>query len=139
MSFYIDELLFVLIAFVSTKQQVNATWAFRTYAPAHTVQSKMYHVWGACFTILIGFICAYAFGKDIKEQIILVILNGFIYWLLFDILYAKGIGQKWYYLGNEAKTDSKLTNLFGKNVGKKKAILCILIILILNIAKAIFL
>lgn len=129
---YVDQILFVLIAFISVKEEINATWAFRTYAPPHTIQSKMYHVWGACFITVVGIICAYAFGNNIKEYIVLTALNGFIYWLIFDIFYAKGIGQKWYYLGGEAKSDSTLKKILGANAGRNKAYACIIIIIILN-------
>lgn len=136
--FYIDQIIFVLVAFISVKEEVNATWAFRTYVVPGTIQSKLYHAWGAANIIIFGIVCAFAFKAGVLSFIYLVLLNGFIYWLLFDILFSIGINQKWDYLGSEASTDSKLKKYLGKNAGRNKAYLCILIIGLINLLFIIF-
>lgn len=135
--FYIDQIVFVLIAYISAKEEVYGTWAFREYAAAGTVQSKLYHSWGLKFIVLVGIISAFAACTGIISFIILTFLNAFIYWLLFDVWYSKGIGQDWYYLGNEADTDKRLKKFFGKNPGKKKAYLCIASVVALNVLQLI--
>ena len=136
--FYIDQLLFVLITFFSAKEEKYGTWAFREYAAPGTMQSKLYHSWGIKTIITIGIVSAFAFKTGFLSFVLLGFLNALIYWLLFDIWYAMGIKQKWYYLGNEASTDKGLKKYFGKNAGKNKAYLCIIIIAVLNILFIIF-
>ena len=131
--FYINQLIFVLISFISVKEEVNGTWAFRTYAPAGTIQSKLYHRWGYAFIALVGILSAFAFNIGIISFLLLCFINLFIYWLLFDIWYAKTIGEDWHYVGNEAATDKKLKQYFGKNAGKNKAYFCIAMIVALNV------
>ena len=135
LTFYIDQILFLLITFLSAKEEINGTWAFRTYAEAGTIQSKLYHKYGGMLIVIIGILAAYAFAGITLSTILLTLINGFIYWLLFDIWYAKGINQEWYYLGNEAESDKGLKKYFGKNAGKNKAYFCIASIVILNIIK----
>lgn len=130
--YYIAQALFIAVAFVSVKEEINGTWAFRKYAPPHTIQSKRYHYWGWIFILIVNTLSAFAFSKSIAEFIITFFTIGFIYWLLFDIWYAKGINRDWYYLGDEAATDKWLKH-FGKNTGKNKAYFCIAIIIALNI------
>ena len=136
--FYANQLIFVLITFFSAKEEIYGTWAFREYAPANTIQSKLYHRWGIKTIATIGIVSAFAFNTGFLSFALLSFINAFIYWLLFDIWYAKGIGQKWYYLGNEATTDKRLKKYFGKNAGKNKAYFCIAIIVVLNIAYVLF-
>lgn len=131
--FYVDQILFALISFISAKEEVNGTWAFREYAAPGTIQSKLYHRWGYIFIVLVGIISAFAFNAGFISFVLLCFLNAFIYWLLFDIWYAKGINQNWYYLGNEASSDKGLKKYFGKNVGKNKSYFCVSVIVILNV------
>ena len=136
--FYIDQIIFVLISFISVKEEVNGTWAFREYAAAGTIQSKLYHRWGYIFIALVGILSAFAFNTGFISFVLLCFLNLFIYWMLFDIWYAKGINQAWYYLGGEADTDKRLKRYFGKNAGKNKTYMCIITILILNVIHFLF-
>ena len=134
-SFYIDQILFVLITFLSVKEEVNGTWAFREYAAPGTIQSKLYHSFGAKSKLITIFLAALAFKTNWVDFALLATINGFIYWLLFDIWYNIGIKQKWDYLGNEAATDKTLKKIFGQNAGRNKAYFCILVIIILNVIK----
>ena len=136
--FYADQLIFILVTYISVKEEIYATWAYREYAPANTIQSKLFHRWGAANIFIFMIVCAMAFSTSIINAIILSAINGFIYWLLFDIWYAKGIKQKWYYLGGESSSDNWLKKYLGKNAGKNKAYLCILIIVLLNLFFVIF-
>lgn len=133
MQFYIDQILFILIAYISSKKEVYATWAYREFAPPGTSQSKLYHQYSGIIISIIMILSAYAFSHSIVNIIILSFINGFIYWLLFDIGYALGIKQPWYYLGNEASTDKLL-----KNKGKIKAYICVGFIVVLNLVHILF-
>lgn len=131
--FYIDQILFVLIAYISAQEEINGTWAFRTYASPGTIQSKLYHRWGFVHMAFVGVITAWAFHTTLLDAAYLAVLNAFIYWLLFDIWYAKGINKDWWYLGGEADLDKKLINK-----GKLKAYICLAIIITINIVKLIW-
>ena len=131
--FYIDQVIFVLLTFFSAREEKYGTWAFRMFAPANTIESKRYHSWGIKTIILMGVVSGFGFSTGFVSFVLLCFLNAFIYWLLFDIWYAKAIGEEWYYLGSEADTDKKLKKYFGKQPGKNKAYLCILMITFLNI------
>lgn len=133
--FYIDQILFVLITFLSAKEEVYGTWAYREYAAPGTIQSKLYHSFGAKLKIVTILLAAFAFSNSVLSFVLLAGINGFIYWLLFDIWYNLGTKQKWDYLGNEAVTDKKLKEIFGVNAGKKKAYACIAAIVVLNVIK----
>ena len=130
--FYADQLIFAVIAFFSAREEKYGTWAFREYAPANTIQSKLYHSWGIKTIILMGIVTGFAFNTSFVSFVLLCFLNAFIYWLLFDIWYAKSIGNDWYYIGNEAFTDRRVKKYFGKNAGKNKAYFCIALIVVLN-------
>ena len=130
--FYIDQVIFVLLTFFSAREEKYGTWAFRMFAPANTIESKLYHSWGIKTIILMGIVSGFGFSTGVISFVLLCFLNAFIYWLLFDIWYAKSVGNDWYYMGNEAGTDRKVKKYFGKDPGKKKAYLCILVVVLLN-------
>lgn len=130
---YFNQVLFAIVAFISAKEEINATWAFRTYAPPHTKQSKLFHIYGGILIAMFGIVCAFLFGETVIERATLVVQNFFVYWMLFDIFYALMLdNQKWYYLGDEAASDQWLKSL-GKNAGKKKALICLILIAITNL------
>jgi hypothetical protein len=54
---------------------------------------------------------------------------GFTMWTAFDIMMARALDQKWYYLGTTSDTDVKLKQKLGKNAGKIKAIFGLLIVI----------
>jgi hypothetical protein len=50
--------------------------------------------------------------------------------LVFDISFAKAFSQHWYYLGGTSATDKKENKFFGRYAGKKKAALCVAVIIV---------
>lgn len=69
--------------------------------------------------ILAGFLCAVACGL--------------VYTFTFDPVYAKRIGQHWFYLGGTAQTDNNWKKLFGIFAGELKAIICLAVIIGINL------
>lgn len=72
--------------------------------------------------------------KALEFFTVLTLLYLFIYWLVFDAVYAKCINEKWYYLGTTAQMDKTLRRFGIRNVGIYKAAFCVLAITVLNIA-----
>ena len=133
--FIINQILFLLITIFSAKSEQYATYPYRVGDVPHGKENGLFHKWGAAMMFTIQTAMAFGFGKGYLEYGLLFLLNGFIYWMLFDALYSLFIGQKWYYLGTTAATDITLKKIFGKNAGKGKFLTCLILIIFLNILK----
>lgn len=145
MWWYIVQLAIILLTILSANEEYNGTAAFRKYEATVSKENKLYHRWGAAF---IAVMCA-AFPillyhnslavSKLSVFILFIISWGGWYWLLFDIIYANLIGQKWWYLGGSADSDIGLIKLLGEHAGKIKAFACIILIVVLNLVHEIFL
>lgn len=132
--FFIVQLLSLVVAFLSSKEEFYATYPYRESIAPKGKMSALYHKWGAAhiayILLMLGFL---AFGFSF-----MALLTAFIvalwYWLLFDILYALFIKKPWYYLGNESQIDKWLKRNLGVNEGgKTKAYIVGGLIIIINI------
>jgi hypothetical protein len=131
------QFIMVLVAFISAKEEVYATHPYRMNVAPKGEASRLYHKWGFLYTALVCIIVACLAFIWTSELLIvgaLIVLNSLWYWLLFDILYAKFIGQPWYYLGAESGVDRMAKSIFGsKRGGVTKAIVVAALILAINI------
>lgn len=133
--FYTQELQIVLFTFIMIGQQYYATWAYRKYVSGKTIQSKWLHRFNALIAgFLIG-VLAMSF-KSWIEIGFFVICSGLIYNALLDTGYSLTITKfkNAWYLGGEAKTDEEFKHLLGKNEGRTKFIIEIVILIGLNLA-----
>jgi hypothetical protein len=128
MFFIAAQIAVILIAVFDAKADAAWSWPFRnvsdTYFQNKKTQSDKAHKFGAAaiffMAVLVGI-----------ENWMAGILFLFWYWLVADAVYATSIGQKWYYLGQTSKLDKLVKN------GKRKALICAIIIITLNIIYAI--
>lgn len=74
--------------------------------------------------ILAGFLCA--------------VVSGLVYGLTFDPVYAKRIGQNWFYLGDTAEQDEFWQRKLGSHAGEKKAFIYLALIIGINFLFKIF-
>lgn len=139
MWWYIVQLIAIILTVFSVNEEYYGTSAFRKYESTVSRENKLYHRWGAAFitAMFLAFpILLYnsSLSANWLDALLLFVVNlvGW-YWLLFDILYAKRIGQKWSYLGGSADSDVALVKLLGVNAGKIKAIFCLILIAAINI------
>jgi hypothetical protein len=141
------EISFFLFAIFSAAEEVAFTFPFREISDEHFSyadkkrESKKAHRSGA-FGVLIllvmsGFADAAALiGTDWNKALAGLLTfsaNGFIYWLVFDCAYSLGIDRGLFYLGNTPATDGFVVRILGKNAGAKKAVLCIVVIIAINL------
>lgn len=83
--------------------------------------------------VLAGIADSLLYTSGLVPAILYMVDLLFIYWLIFDPAYALYIGQKWHYIGGTAGIDGKLKNLFGKNAGKIKAAISLIVIIAINL------
>lgn len=150
---FIVQLGFIWFAYFSGPEEVHFTYPFRELNESQfpiatkTLHSKKAHSAGArgvlSLLLMIGAIFAIIqpgntwmkiFGTTIAAG-----CCGLLYWLVFDIRYATGIGKPWDYLGDTTGTDNRVVRIFGKKAGRKKALLCIVLTIALNILYALLL
>lgn len=137
-------LLWWWFASKSAREEVAFTWPFRELGEAcfplevKRRLSDTFHRNGGSYVLshaigyasMVTVVCVFRSLPDLTCAIIYAltfIICLLTYWLVFDINYAKGIGQLWYYLGDTSDTDNWLRR-FGKDVGKKKAYFCVVVI-----------
>lgn len=132
----------ILVAFISAKEEVYATYPYRMNIAPKGAESRKYHIWGA---IHIAILCSalpfisLLYSYNLGLLTFLGILDSLWYWLLFDIFFALLIQRKWYYLGNESIIDRTLKRILGVDEGgKTKAYIVAGLIVIINVICLIF-
>lgn len=128
------------IAGYQAQEEVAFTWPFRNLGDDNfppdvkARMSKIAHRQGAASVIVMALSLSLLYGSLIAwlfqnwlfffAGIAISFTAGLtMYWLVFDIRYARGIGQPWDYLGDTAATDNWLRSL-GPRAGRNKAYLC---------------
>lgn len=135
---------FFLFAFVSAYEEEAFTFPFREiYFDPQTKFRKLKkaHRAGASgvffMMAMAGIMAGMQFDGPANLKIIVGIMTcvvcGLWYWLTFDPVYAKNIGQDLFYLGGTAGTDGRLKKMLGKNPGLKKALFCVVVIIAINL------
>jgi hypothetical protein len=123
----IDQSLFVLIAILSVGEEWYATYPYRESIAAKGRQSKLYHRYGFFLMIAVGVGLAFlplalqAPSYTLLDATKLALLNGCIYWNLFDMGYSLLLtkGRTPFYLGEESFLDGVATKL-SSSAGKLK-------------------
>jgi hypothetical protein len=141
--YFYSQILTAIIAILSVASEWYATYPYRQNIAPKTKESKYYHWWGflmigvVCFSMAYLPLLANTPGYTKTNAFYLFIINGSIYWNLFDVGYSLLI-TKWrtpFYLGGEANLDEAATKILGNNAGWIKALLLTAIIVLLNILK----
>ncbi len=139
-SFLLISLVWFVFAFKSAEEEVSLTWPFRnldgpTFTETNRLQligtaHKAALVYIAALALLCGLLQGVAVHfnngnafKGIAAGLLTAINAGLIYWLIFDIRFATGIGKAPFYITNNKDID-RLLKRFGHNAGKKKAFAC---------------
>lgn len=136
------QMIFLLFAVSSAYEEAAFTFPFREIDfKDKERQLKIAHRSGAmgmiCLGLGAGVIQAFSF-PGLWIGFLTGIACLFCYWLVFDIVYAIRIGQKWSYLGSTAGTDQWLTKLLGRNAGAKKGLFCLIVLIAINLTIKIF-
>jgi hypothetical protein len=140
--FYVIQLLWVGAAYYNAKEEFAWSFPFREiYFRESEKQSEKAHRYGAAFITFMILCCSIGVAETystslngkLKAGAIAFYTIGGIYWLLFDIFFAKLLKKDWWYLGTSANTDNFIQKYYGKDAGKIKAGFLILSIIALNI------
>lgn len=116
-----------LVAFCDAREEAALTWPFRTlndqqFDPEVKRRlSKAFHRWGAAGVCVAAALTAWLAAKQWPGIAAYAVLGLAVYELVFNAGYAKGIGQRWHYLGNTADTDVWWRRRFGAAAGLYRA------------------
>jgi multisubunit Na+/H+ antiporter MnhB subunit len=134
----------LLFAVASAIEEAAFTFPFREiYFDPETKFSKLKnaHIAGAVGVGMILLAIAFAEGffyegpieKKILAGFLCAVACGLVYTFTFDPVYAKQIGQHWFYLGETAQSDNNWKKLFGRFAGEFKAVICLAVIIGINL------
>ncbi len=127
----IAQIIMIAYAIASAKQEIPVVRLMMTQEVKNSYV-KPFHVWGAVMTIIVCALCA-LMQEAILHRIIIFVVSGMWYWLVFDIALNNGIGKSWNYVGNTSAIDKKLTKLFSSLAGEVKSVACVVLIIIGNV------
>jgi hypothetical protein len=131
--FYILQFVMIVYAIASARQEKDVVQAFLDYVPIGNKYSKGFHNSGAFMTT-----CMAAVISLVTTDIVTVAISFFLsllwYWIVFDIALNKYTGKNWDYIGQTAKLDKALNQMFPHgDGGEVKAIACLVFIILLNL------
>lgn len=129
--FYIAQLAILCFAFSMAKFQVPIIKGMRAYWPVNNPYSKPFHTFGRMVGCIVA-IPFILFQPDIITKIEIALLSVAWYSLVFDITIGAGVYDNAFYLGHTSRFDAKEASVLGKKAGLWKAIICIVVILVLN-------
>lgn len=135
------QILAILFAFSSAKHDSVAVNHFEGYGFLNDIQLrqniKVFHSSNSWMKFF--FCCAAALYvlPDWKEAITVGLIAALWIWFLFDIILNLNRipVRKWHYLGSNDKDGRRWQRLFGKNAGKVKALVLVVMIVAINILK----
>jgi hypothetical protein len=103
---------------------------------ASLAEEKEFHTASAACRVI--FICAISAATAATWFTLIynIVLLGLVQWLLFDIALNIALNdpaKKWHYIGNTARLDRLLREVYDEDAGKWKAALVLAVIIMLNL------
>lgn len=95
-------------------------------------EEKEFHKVNAIVKVLFAAGLVFYHFPDVTKMILLFFLLLIISWVVFDCVLGKLLHNEWFYIGDTAKTDKLLNEVFGEQAGLMKFSLCWVIILFIN-------
>ena len=139
MPFYIFQLGILFFALASAFEEEAFTYPFRELEfdkETKFAKLKKAHLAGGIGVLFIlamaGFV-QWEYSGSFLSGLLTGINCGLIYTLFFDIAFALKIGQGPFYLGDTAGLDGFWKNTLGRNAGQKKAAICVVGIITINL------
>lgn len=135
MIYIIEALSFFYALFMAVQNEVPVTKMIN--AGASAAEEKQFHVANALLSFMFLFTVTIALQEVWWQSILSFLLLGFVYYLTFDIALNKLLGKRWDYIGNTARLDRLIKGWFGEHAGRTKALICLIVIIVLNVLKTI--